>query len=190
MKRVIALILILCVLGTAGCAEADPDESTIQESIVQADTIEETEPFSLDDYKSEAKKYSEALKENADLLFASVEYEINYWKAQEAFSGIFTSQELVDKSMSWLMGKTGVGREYIEYMHEDVSSMYKNLVLQDVSGKEAEEIDRIVRELFEYYIQLFNLTFSPSENRIKLTEEYESLSASISNSLSKLDVFL
>lgn len=192
MKRVFCLILVLFTIYSCLSGCSDPDEQAPSEMITEVFTEAPTETivFDIEEYKDDARKYSEILISNAILLNEIVQYQAEYWKSLEALSGSVSAQKLFDKGMEWSLTNKGYGQEFIEYQHEDIKDRYQDIVSQDNLTKEAEEIEQLIKELFDVYLGFYGLAFSPSGSREEFVNNNNNFVEDFSRIVSKLDAFL
>lgn len=150
-------VMLLCMLLLAGCTNsgdtqtAVPDEPT--QSIAPA--------FDLDEYKELVSKCRADMNEASIFLSNTGQYEFNYWKAYDSVGG-GTPEGIVDSAFEWLSEKSEATRETVDADYESIRKQYKEIILIEIEGREAEEIDASFRSMYDAYSSMYNLVTSPS----------------------------
>lgn len=158
MKKIVALILIsVLLLSFAACSGTDQPDTT--EPISTNSPTEQTPaPFDLDAYKAAVNSCREKIMTNALYLYNAGKWETNYLKALGR-----TSDETVDKAFSWLHeNNPDADRETVDALHEQIRDEYAALIVWEIEGKEAEELDKSIRSMYEGYSDLYDCVTSNS----------------------------
>lgn len=184
MKRKITTLLLttIFILSLAACnagSATGPGETPQQET--------EQEPeneivFDLDNYKSLVSDCRARINTAGLMLGNAGQYEVNYWKTYSSFSGNSpASDEIAELAFEWLAEQTDENRETVDATYNEIREKYKEIILIELEGKEAEEIDSEFREMYNAYIDLYSLVTLPTGT---LSGFSRSLSACLSDILS------
>ncbi|NBH79183.1 hypothetical protein D3Z52_13620 [Clostridiaceae bacterium] len=160
MKRFLTVLLL--VLALTACAS--------NESAPATDTTAEPEAvFDLDAYKSAVSECRTAIN-NAGLIIANVgSYEVNFCKSMNNINentgwGSYTieTEDVAESGFAWLEEKTDYTRETVDTSYSEIQQQYKEIILTEIEGAEAKEIDAAFRELYDAYTTLYSLVTTPS----------------------------
>ena len=178
MKRLLTLALaILLTLGLGGCSVELDEEPT-------------KEPFDLDAYKALAVAFCTTVEENAVDLGKIARRQNNYWEALDALGGFVTTEKILENSSEWFFEETGLSFSDLEAKYEEHSSLYRDIIMTEIEGKEAEEIESLIRIFFDAYTDLYTLVMSPSGSREDFVDRYNEIIESFRSAQNELAIFL
>ncbi len=72
------------------------------------------------------------------------------------------SDSMVDSAFEWLAENSEETRETVDAAYSKIREEYKAIILTEIEGKEAEEIDASFRELYDSYCGMYTLVTEPS----------------------------
>lgn len=182
MKKLISIFIAsLIVLFAASCESLDVPTQ-------QQTTAPETETataFDLEAYKSDVQEFRTSVMDNSLLLYNVGSYEVNYLKALGT-----TSDSTADKGFEWLSKQTDATRESVDDAHQSIRDEYAELILVNIEGKEAEELDGYVRSMYEGYSALYDCVTSNSLTSSQLTSEVNAAIACIEDADANMGLFI
>ena len=164
-RKVLSLILAtLMVLAFTGCGSTtDSAEGTPTPEVETTPTPEPTPtdiPFDLDAYKTLVNACRADIN-SAHIFVGNVgNYENNYWKTLGRMS-----DTMVDSAFEWLAKNSDESRETVDAAYENIRQQYKAIILTEIEGKEAEEIDSAFRNMYDAYSSMYSLVILPSGSR-------------------------
>lgn len=174
MRKFVALAMVLVMaLWLVGCSEQPG-----------------TEPFDLDTYKESVSRCCSSVEESAVHYGNIAQYQNNYWKASENIGGTITTEKLLEASEEWFSNESGISFDNLNAQYEDLSTQYKKIVMTEVEGKEAEEIEELFRTFFTAYMDLRSLVMSPSGSRDTFVNQYNEHVATFTRAQNELLLFL
>lgn len=174
MKKSILLITVLLALFLTGCG--DPS---------QPDSSPSSTAFDLDVYKSLVSDCREEINAASLILANTGAYENNYWKT---LGGL--SDDMVDRAFTWLSENSAETRETVDSAYNDIRAAYKEIVLNELEGTEAEEIDSAFRGLYDAYCEMYSLVTQPSGSRENFAQSLSKLIDDIGDYDENLSLFL
>lgn len=183
MKKKYLLFLALAVAFLAGCgSEAAPAETPTPEPTVTA--------FDLGAYKEIISACrDDIISENETLEFLA-SWQSSYWKVIETAGGTLDADKMVDSAFEGLQKKMKIKRDAVESAYDRIRQQYKEIVLVEINGKEAEEIDSEFREMYDAYTALYSLVTSPSGSRSSFVTNASKYLDTVSLSSESLNLFL
>lgn len=150
--------ILFCLLLLAGCSNSD----NIQSAAPNVPSQSVAPAFDLDEYKTLVSECRAAINEASIYVSNTGKYEFNYWKAYDSVGGDTPDDSMVDSAFEWLSEKSDATRETVDADYDDIRQQYKNIILIEINGREAEEIDTVFRSMYEAYSSMYNLVTSPS----------------------------
>jgi hypothetical protein len=88
-------------------------------------------------------------------------YENNYWENYQNIAGSNAAPDnLAEKGYAWLEEKSEYTKDDIDNTNDEIENMYKELILVEFDGKEAAELDSAVRDMYQGYVKLYDLSNS------------------------------
>lgn len=123
--------------------------------------------FDLSAYKDLVADCRAKIKESGILLSNIGQWENNYWKAMGSLS-----DDMVGSAFEWLEEQSGENRDTVDSGYSDIRDTYKEIILLEVEGKEAEEIDEAFRGLYDSYSSLYRLVTEPSGSRSDFVDDF------------------
>lgn len=174
MKKIILIVfviaLIFCACAAPAQTDAEPEAQQQSDAQVQAaETGSEQAPpsevalaFDLDAYKSAVDQFRRSVMDNSINLGNMAKYEINYMEAITKIRGSIDADETVESAYEWLETESGVSAADIKTANETIRKEYADLIIAEIEGKEAEELDSYVRSMYENYTVLYKAATSAS----------------------------
>lgn len=149
----VMLALLLAACGTPSSAQTSkPVEPTPTEAPV----------FDLEEYKTLVSECRVAINDAAIFLANAGKYETNWLKAYASVGGDGGIDDLAEKAFEWLAENSEATRETVDADYEDIRQQYKNIILMELDGQEAQEIDALFRSMYEAYSSMYSLVTKPS----------------------------
>lgn len=182
-SRFILIIVLLSILLTA-CSNGStdtPSTSTPETTAAQ---------FDLDEYKKLVSFCVDEISDGAIALSNVVKYEYNYWKSINKLNGTFKSDKAVSSAMEWLEENSDYTETGIKSQYDSIASMYKEIISINIEGAEAEKIFEHLDELYDAYIELYNMGTSPSGDIDTFASRYNEYTDIVKSSVDKLDILL
>lgn len=156
-RLMLAVFSLLCVPLFASCATSDSTQSAdLSEPSQTPDPV-----FDLNEYKGLVSECRASINEATLYVCNTGNYELNYWKTAKSFSGN-KPDNLVDAAFEWLAENSEETRDTVEADYNSIRQQYKSIILIEIEGKEAEEIDAAFRDMYDAYCSVYNLVVSPS----------------------------
>lgn len=206
MKKIICFILAsLIVLSFASCSasrtesptETEPSstesptvETEIVETEITEETVQETSTFDLEAYKVSTIGFLTLIELNKMYLTNLGEYEVNYLTSLKRISGRSSDPETCAYAYEWLEKNNYGKRETIEQTHEQIQTSYRDLILTDIEGKQAQEMDRCIRDLYRGYMDLYDVVNSDSIELDDLSEAFKSAKKAMDDAKEELTVLM
>ena len=171
MKRFICMILALVLaLGLMACGAE--------------------EAFDLSAYKDAVSSCCAAVDENIINYGNIAQYQNNYWNNMEKFTGTVTEEKLLAASEEWFTENTSTSFADLDALYQEHTATYKEIILTEIEGQEAEEIDALFRSLFGAYTDLHNMVMSPSCSHSEFIQNYNEYIDAYTSAQSRLELFL
>lgn len=186
LKKVLRSFLVTMALF---CLAACGGENS--QSVSPAPDQEAEKEFNLEEYKTAVSECRDAINE-AGILVANVgSYEINYCNALASISGkTAVTDEMVEKAFDWLAEKADVSRETVDKTYDNIRQQYKDIILIEIDGQEAKEIDSSFRGLYDAYDSMYSLTTSPSGLASDFANKFQSYVTAMVDIDKDLSLFL
>lgn len=171
MKNLFAIIITIALLvALSACASSDAPETpeTTEAAITEQieTTAAPTEAFNIDEYKLAVKECRDNIMENFLYLYNAGNYEVNYLKNLG-----HASDSTPEKAFEWLSKNSEADREYVDSLHATIREQYAALLLWDIEGKEASEIDENIRSMYDGYSSLYDCVTSTAYTASTLTSK-------------------
>ncbi len=175
----IALMLVL-VMGLTACG----NNSESQGNDDNAAVTEAEEEFDLEEYEDQVKIFRDEANSTMLALYNMSNYESNYWNNLLNISGKApSSDDLSERAFSWLEENSDYTQDSIEESDALIRDYYKDLILTDIEGKEAEELDAAVRDMYDAYTAMYtNVTAASGD-----LNSFKSATSSAVGSFNKAD---
>ncbi len=147
--------------------------------------------FNLEDYKVAVSECRDAINE-AGIVVANVgTYEVNYYSALSSIRGNTANPDgLAEEAFEWLTENADESRETVDEAYNSIRQQYKNIILTEIEGREAEEIDSAFRELYEAYNSMYLLVTNPSGSAYSFATEIQDCMDTMINSDENISLFL
>lgn len=190
MKKIVlfalAFALILCGCAAPAQPVDAPDES--KQEVEQ--TAEPAPAFDLDAYKSAVDQFRKDVLKNTISIGNMAKYEMNYMDAMTEISGSIDSDKAVESAYEWLQSESGVSAADIEAANEIIRKEYANLIVVEIEGKEAQELDTYVRSMYDNYTELYKAatTAQPASFQSFVNRGHEALTG-ITNADDNISLF-
>ena len=134
MRKILSLLFALVlVFGLFGCSGSVDQEAA----------------FDLEVYKSDVKSCVSSVSEAAVAFGNIAQYQNNYWANMNQMGSYPDSEKLVSAGFEWYEKETGVPFSDLTAQYESHSATYKDILLTEIDGKEAEEIEEFNYECKE-----------------------------------------
>ena len=190
MKRLIlsllALALIFCACAAPAQTVAEPSDQpqvAAQEPAAEAGSETEPEPaptFDLEAYKSAVDQFRRDVMDNTLYVGNIVSHEANYMKIMINISGRADSESTLETVQEWFEENADVTLDDVDAAHKKIKEEYASLIITEIEGKEAEELDAYVRTMYEGYSDLYQYS------KTALPANYSSFAKASDESLSKI----
>lgn len=187
MKKHLFVIVsaLVCALLLFGCAGSNSNQVTNASE-------KNSEPvFDLAEYKKLVSACRKAIND-ASLPVANVgQYEFTYWKAYQSIGGSSTAPDsMVDSAFESLAEQAAVTRDAVDTDYSDIRQQYKDIILIEIEGREAEEIDAAFRSMYDAYSSMYNLVTSPSGSLLDFGNALLDYADALTSSDENLSLFL
>lgn len=190
MKKMFALLMaLLLVLSLAACGSTDAFAEATTEPTISTTA----EPFDIEEYKNIVSDCVADINEGAVVLHNIVNFEYKYIKAYKNISGASAKPDIetvVETGIKGIEEYSDYTEEFVKNQYEEISAVYKDIVLCDADNAEVNEIKTTFKELHEAYVSLYNLAFSPSLDMNALASRHDEYTNAIKNCTSTLDILL
>ena len=187
MKRNILALLLCAVLLLTACTAA-PTHTT--PPTTTAAPTETTQPFDLAEYKATVQASADKIADGKAIMEYTAYVEAVYLDSLLSVSGTVSTDKLLKYASEKLTTEIGVTMEIMQNHFDSITSEYKTIILAPISGAEAEEIDRLYRELYLAYSDLYRLATDPPTDFDKLTETRQTACEAIDRCMQQLGIFL
>ncbi len=185
-KLSFALVVLIAIFFLVGC------ESNINkgdEISLPTETISTSSgvihDFDLDEYKLLVSECRSSIN-NASIYISNMgAYEIKYWKILGSLS-----DTMVDSAFKWLAEKSDGTRDSVETSYETIRKQFKEIVLIEIDGNEAEEISKSFRSMYDSYIAIYLMVTSPSGTVESFATKLNNNINNITDSNNTLSLFL
>ena len=165
MKKLLIAFLIVAML-MCGCAAkqtqpepqqaAEPEPSSEQE-------VEETPAFDLEAYKSAVDQFRRDVMDNTVNVGNIANYESGYISSYKKIDGgTPDAEKVVEAGYKWFEENSGRKVSDIELFNDSIRSQYAELIITEIEGKEAEELDSYVRAMYDAYSTLYTTATTAS----------------------------
>lgn len=173
MKRVLmftlALALILCGCASVAPAPAPEQEAPATQPTAEPEPEAAPEPvFDLDAYKSAVDQFRRDVMDNGTNLCNIANYEASYIKNLTNIRGSADSESTLESAQKWFEEKSESTFSDIETAHARIKEEYAALIITEIDGKEAEELDSYVRSMYEGYNDLYTAATTASPTSFDL----------------------
>lgn len=188
MRRILtALLASLIAMSLLGCGG---NQGNVNESIPETAATTAIQ-FDLDAYKESVSTCATEISNEVVVLNNVVKKEADYLKIyNDVSNGKANYEGAVETAMKWLEEKSDYSAESIEEQYNEIAKMYKDIVSEEITGAEAEELKEVFDELFTAYIELHSLALSPSGSLSAFIENCNDCIDTIKTDTSKLDILL
>ena len=180
MKKPLLIVGALAILLTAcGTAQAPAPADVASVPATTAD-VEAQEPspeatptptptpspspepsFDLDVYEEQVKDFAVATDANMLKVAGVCVYQKTFWENYQKIAGSGAApSDIVEKGYTYVEEQTGVTKDDIEQANAEIEELYKGLILVEFEGKEAEELDAAVRDMYAGYKGIYDLSNS------------------------------
>lgn len=187
MKKMFALFLaLILVLSLVACGSNT-------EATTEPTTVPTTEPFDVDGYKNLVSECVTEIYDSSVLLSNVVTFEYKYIKAYKNIAGSSATpdaEKVVSTGIQGLEENSEYTEEFLKSQYDDISAMYKDIVLCDADNPEINEIKTAFKEMHEAYVSLYNLAFSPDLDMSILASNHDEYTSTVKNCKATLDIFL
>ena len=186
MKKTIAVLTIaLSTISLFGCSSSKTNTTDNQTEVATT-----KKSFDIELYKKSVGILNDSIMETSILVSNMAQYENNYWSNLEKIGGTIDYKELVDKAYNWLEKKSDTKKEDIEKSYSNICNKFKEVSLQEVSGKEAEELQSSSKELFQAFDSLYDLATNPTGDNSSFVSNYNKYIETIKSTNNNISVYL
>lgn len=166
MKKIMLFAVVLALL-LCGCAApaSVPDETTQpqQTSEPEPEPAAKAEPaFDLDAYKSAVDHFRRDVVDCTINVSKLAAYEVAHMDASMKVSGSVDSEKTSEYAFSRLDEEHSISADDLSAAYDNIRSEYADLIIVEIEGKEAEELDSYVRSMYENFNDLYKAAQSAS----------------------------
>lgn len=163
MKRILCgVVSILIILGLCACGD---DTETAK--------VQTTESFSIEQYRNDILVSCSSIYNESTPLVNAGKFMYNYCNNLENLGGSGSpDQKAVEKSFTWLAENSEWTRDAVDLAYVDIKNQYKNIILIEPIGREAEMLSEYYSDMFDAYDDLYNLVTDPSGSLDSYVNEY------------------
>jgi hypothetical protein len=172
MKRAMIFTLVLCVI-LCGCATSTQPAAPASNIVPEKPSVmEEAPPFDLAAYKESVDQFRRDVMDNSLYVGNIVRYEADYMKELTNIRGSADAESTLESAREWFEKNAGATLSDVEAAHEKIKEEYASLIIAEIEGKEAEELDTYIRAIYEGYSDLYQYarTASPT-NYLSFTND-------------------
>lgn len=189
MRKIICILLLIFIV-LSGCSTPEPPEPTAAPEPTQVPTPEPTQSFNIDEYKVLVSELKDSVTDALVLVSNMGQYEFNYWETLENIGGTIDYDAMVLDVSDWMKENVDIDTGTLPSTYADISKKYKGFIKIDVTGAEAEEIQKNAIELYKAFDGLYLLVTSPSGSLSDFAEKYNDYMDIIQTSDSLLSTLL
>lgn len=184
MKKIIVYILINVLLVSLAACGSPINSQT--EATTAATT---TAPFNIEEYREIINTCRTDIYDSSILLSNMGKYEYNFMKALASVSGT-PDDTVAEKAFEWLSENSDATKESVAEDYESIREQYKEIILIEASGKEAEELSDSLEDMYEAYTDLYTLVTEPHNYVSTFSSSYNDYIDTISECNDDLGLFL
>lgn len=160
MKKLLIAFLVMAVL-MCGCAakQTQPEpQQTLEPETAAEPEAEEAPAFNLETYKSAVNQFRRDVMDNTVNVGNIVNYESGYISSyQKIDGGSPKAEKVVEAGYKWFEEKSGRKLSDIDLFNDSIRTQYAELIITEIEGKEAEELDSYVRTMYDGYNTLYTM---------------------------------
>lgn len=165
MKKLLIAFLIVAML-MCGCAakqtQPEPQQAAEPEPSSEPE-VEEAPAFDLEAYKSSVDQFRRDVMDNTVNVGNIANYESGYISSyQKIGGGSPEAEKVVDAGYKWFEKNSGRKVSDIELFNNSIRTQYAELIITEIKGKEAEELDSYVRAMYDGYNTLYTMATTGS----------------------------
>lgn len=173
MRKMISCILCVgMIVSLAGCSGGGKEVTDMD----VAETEVKKNNFDLQEYKKLILESKTLIADEAVLVYNMGKYEYNFWAAMIKISGSIDFDEVIAKGFEWLEEEGNTSKETVENNYEEIQNQYKDIVIIETEGAEAEEIKNEYKALYSAFSDLYTSVVSTSGD---ITEFYDSFNENV-----------
>lgn len=189
MAKKILLTLLFVFLFTSGCGKESTSVELFSE---EPSSIEESVPFDISEYKKIVSEYNDLVSNNMLALYNMGKYEYNYWDNLENLGGSPDFSELTSKAYEWIAenSENEHTESSITSTHDEICSKYASIITTATEGPEAEEIETLVKDIYDSYTSIYKLITSPSGDINSFAESYNTILQSLQKDTETLSLLV
>lgn len=166
MKRLflftLAFALLLCGCAAPAQTTAEPTEPQ-QTAEPEPEPAAKVEPsFDLDAYKSSVDQFRRDVVDCTINVSKLAAYEVAHMDASMKVSGSVDSEKTSEYAFSRLEEDHSISANDLSAAYDNIRSEYADLIIVEIEGKEAEELDSYVRSMYENFNDLYKAAQSAS----------------------------
>ena len=194
---VFALILSLCACGGAPGADTPtplPSESSAPSPAESLPPVQEPEPepeFDLDAYKSSVAECKDAMFEAAAIYSKMLTFMCNFEKASKTIGNKPDKEKVVENTFEWILTvDSSYTEDFLNDQHDEVLKQYKSVLITEIEGKEAEEIESSIKSMYDAYTSMWTTLQDPPLDMDALADAHDDAVVKIKAASQTLDLLL
>ncbi len=182
-RTIISMLVFVLLVSITACSSPT---NTPTETTTAATT---TVPFNIEEYREIINTCRTDIYDSSILLSNMGKYEYNFMKALASVSGT-PDDTVAEKAFEWLSENSDATKESVAEDYESIREQYKEIILIEASGKEAEELSDGLEDMYEAYTDLYTLVTEPHNYVSTFSSSYNDYIDTISACNEDLGLFL
>lgn len=186
MKRkiVLALISVSMLLCSCGNVSGSSAVGELTESTVVVTDI------SISEYTDLVTSFNTDVSANMLSVYNMGKYEYSVWNSLIELGGSPDYNDLTTKAFSWLEEKSDSSKEIVTTMHDSIQSQYADIIVSNISDSKTDEIEAIVKTIYDNYVTFYNCVITPSGSIDDFAITFNTCSQSLQKDTETLSILL
>lgn len=192
-KMFLTMVSVIMMALMVGCAVSS---APIVEAVPTVEPTATPFVFDLDEYTAKVADCYTKMEEMIPYITRMISYQYNYlnvWKNLSSTTGSSSTADQADLIAGALMNlqeNEGVDEATLVKMHDEIRSLYKDIIATEIEGKLASEIETECKTLFAAYKNLYDMALNPSTSIDSVLVNYDTYSKEYEASESILETLL